>query len=82
MLLELGRKTKHSGFEWEGEIVEGIRLEEGGRGKTSRKEERSIWEECCDQGSPEQALGSTGGGLTAGADAGMTRRKGMRDKRM
>ena len=39
MLLELGRKTKHSGFEWEGEIVEGIRLEEGGRGKTSRKEE-------------------------------------------
>lgn len=60
--------------------LEGICLEEGGRGKTVRKE-RGVQEECCDQGFPEQALGSTGGLLTADADADRTWRKGMWDER-
>lgn len=42
---------KHSGFGQEGEVVERICLEEGGRGERVRKEERSMREECCDQGS-------------------------------
>lgn len=33
---------KHSGFGHEGEIMEGLYLEEGGRGEVIREEERSI----------------------------------------
>lgn len=80
MLLGFSKKMKHSGFGHGGETVEGMRLEEGGRGKMVRKEERGVQEECCDQSFPEQALGSTGGLLTAAADADRTQRKGMWDE--